>query len=337
MTNDARGRFRGTRLGHGSGMPSKSPSEHPVAVVAGGSRGLGLLLAGELAERGYRVAICGRDKATLTIAEELLADDGHHVRVDVCDVGDGEQVDAWISEAEGDLGPVDVAIHCAGVIQVGPVASMTREHFREAIDTMLWGPINLALAVLPGMRERGHGRIGTISSIGGRVAVPHLVPYSAAKFGAAGFTDGLRAELAGTGVTATTVTPGLMRTGSHLRARFTGNAAAEYAWFAPGMAIPFVSIDAERAARRIVDGVIDGDATVVLTPVAQAAIRAHGVAPGLTSFFMRQAGRLLPSPPDEPTDTVDGMVARSRLDSNLVDTVTAPADRAACRTNELAS
>ena len=111
--------------GHGWGMPTTPRAEHPVAVVAGGSRGLGLLLAGELAERGYRVAICGRDKATLTIAEELLADDGHHVRVDVCDVGDGEQVDAWISEAEGDLGPVDVAIHCAGVIQVGPVASMT--------------------------------------------------------------------------------------------------------------------------------------------------------------------------------------------------------------------
>ncbi len=320
----------GLRPSRPGGLP-----ERPVALVAGGSRGLGLLVARELAERGCRVAICGRDRATLTIAQELLADDGHDVRADVCDVADADQVIAWVEAVEQDLGPVDVAIHVAGVIQVGPVEAMTHEHFGEAIGTMLWGPVNLALAVLPGMRQRRRGRIGVVSSIAGRVAVPHLVPYTAAKFGAAGFTDALRTELAGTGITATTVTPGLMRTGSHLRAEFTGDVPAEYAWFSSGM-VPLVSIDAGRAAARITDGVLRGDATVVLTPLAQVAIRANGLAPGLTSLVARQAARLLPAAPSGLDETVDGTVARTRLDSRLVDTLTTLADRAARRTNELA-
>ncbi|MEI2701593.1 MAG: SDR family oxidoreductase [Baekduia sp.] len=321
----------GLRPSRPGGLP-----ERPVALVAGGSRGLGLLVARELAERGCRVAICGRDRATLTIAQELLADDGPRrtsgrLRRRRCAI----RSSTWVEAVEQDLGPVDVAIHVAGVIQVGPVEAMTHEHFGEAIGTMLWGPVNLALAVLPGMRQRRRGRIGVVSSIAGRVAVPHLVPYTAAKFGAAGFTDALRTELAGTGITATTVTPGLMRTGSHLRAEFTGDVPAEYAWFSSGM-VPLVSIDAGRAAARITDGVLRGDATVVLTPLAQVAIRANGLAPGLTSLVARQAARLLPAAPSGLDETVDGTVARTRLDSRLVDTLTTLADRAARRTNELA-
>ena len=110
--------------------------------------------------------------------------------------------------------------------------------------------------------------------------MPHLLPYSTAKFGAVGFTQGLSAELAGTGVTVTTVAPGLMRTGSHLRATFTGNHGAEYAWFAAGASMPLVSMDAERAARKIVDGVLGGRPMVVLTPLAKLGIRVAGAGPG---------------------------------------------------------
>ena len=105
----------------------------------------------------------------------------------------------------------------AGVIQVGPLSSMTRAHFEEAVNIMLWGPVNVALAVLPGMRRRSRGRLAVVSSIGGIIAVPHLLPYSTAKFGALGFSSGLRSELAGTGISVTSIVPGLMRTGSHLR------------------------------------------------------------------------------------------------------------------------
>ena len=159
-----------------------------------------------------------------------------------------------------------MAIHVAGVIQVGHADTVTLGHFHDAVDTMLWGPVHLALAVLPHMRDAGHGRIGIVSSVGGLVAVPRLVPYSVAKFGAVGLAEGLYAELAGTGVTVTAVTPGLMRTGGHTHARFVDDAVTDYAWFAPLASLPGLSISAERAARRIVSGVVSGSPTVELTP-----------------------------------------------------------------------
>ena len=141
-----------------------------------------------------------------------------------------------------------------GSSRSGHADTVTLGHFHDAVDTMLWGPVHLALAVLPHMRDAGHGRIGIVSSVGGLVAVPRLVPYSVAKFGAVGLAEGLYAELAGTGVTVTAVTPGLMRTGGHTHARFVDDAATDYAWFAPLASLPGLSISAERAARRIVDG-----------------------------------------------------------------------------------
>ena len=129
------------------------------------------------------------------------------------------------------------------------------------------------------MRDAGHGRLGVVSSVGGLIAVPRLVPYSVAKFGAVGLAEGLYAELAGTGVTVTAVTPGLMRTGGHVRARFVDDDRADYAWFAPAASLPGLSISAGRAARRIVDGVLAGRPTVELTPLTVVARRVHGLAP----------------------------------------------------------
>ena len=114
---------------------------------------------------------------------------------------------------------------------------------------MLWGPINTALAVVPRMRERGRGHIGVITSLGGLISAPHLLPYSTAKFGAVGFARGLRSELSGTGVTVTTVAPGLMRTGSHLRAKFVGNQGREFAWFGTAASLP-AAVDGRGAGRR---------------------------------------------------------------------------------------
>src|SRR5262249_59696441 len=95
--------------------------------------------------------------------------------------------------------------------------------------------------------------IVNIPSIGGRTAVPHMAPYSASKFALAGFSDAIRAELARDKIYVTTVTPGLMRTGSHIHAKFKGNHAAEYRWFDWSRKIPLASISIERAARKISD------------------------------------------------------------------------------------
>ena len=308
-------------------------AQHQVALVAGASRGLGLLVAEELLTRGFDVAICARDAAELARARERLSRSGT-VRDYVCDVSDADRVTALVRDVERDMGPVEVLITVAGIIQVGSLEGVTVEQFRDALNTMTMGPVHTSLAVLPGMRERGRGRIGTVASVGGLVSVPHLLPYSTAKFGAVGFTEGLAASLSGTGVTATSIDPGLMRTGSHEHAFFTGQSEKEYAWFAPSASLPVLSMGADRAARLIVDGVLAGRPVVLLGWLPKIAQRVRGVAPGLTVRALGVANRLLPSAAPHQTDPVEGAVVKQRLGSTVVDALTALGTRAARRNNE---
>lgn len=312
----------------------------PLALVIGASRGLGLLIADELLGHGYEVVITARDAAELDRAAAQLTSGRRDVQVHprVCDVRDREALTTLIDDVDETYGGIDTMIYVAGVIQAGPAESMGMAQFDEAMETMGMGPVVATLAVLPHLRRRGKGRIGVVTSIGGMVAPPHLLPYATAKFAAVGFTDGLAAELAGTGITATTVIPGLMRTGSHGRAQFAGDAAAEFAWFAPAASLPLLSIDAGRAARRIVDGVLAGRPNVVLTPLAWLGIRARGLAPGLTTRAMGLAVRLLPDAPSgQPTGTVPGEAARTGLQpaaARFVQRLSVLGDRAARRNNE---
>jgi NAD(P)-dependent dehydrogenase (short-subunit alcohol dehydrogenase family) len=307
----------------------------PVALVAGASRGLGLLIARELLSRDHTVVICARDREEVDEAARLLDRSGERVFSYACDVSDAQAVQAMVQWTEAEVGPVEVAIHVAGVIQVMPLQSTRLEHFEEALAIMTLGPVHLALAVLPGMRERGRGRIGTVASIGGAVSVPHLLPYSTAKFGAVGFARGLSAELAGTGITSTAIIPGLMRTGSHLNAEFGGDTAAEYAWFAPGASLPLITMNAERAAERIVKGVLDGRNQVVLTPIAQVGMRVAGVAPSLTTELMKVMARLLPDASGRSGEVVEGHAARRRLGSQMVERLTTLGTRAAHDLNQM--
>jgi NAD(P)-dependent dehydrogenase (short-subunit alcohol dehydrogenase family) len=267
-----------------------------VALVTGGSRGLGLLLARELAREGCRVAICARDAEELERAIRLLGDEGLEALPVQCDVADRAQVEEMTRRVEADLGPVQVLVNNAGIIQVGPVESMDEADFKRSLDVMYWGVVHPTLSLLPGMRSRGRGRIVNVTSIGGKIAVPHLLPYSSAKFAAVGFSEGLRAELQGTGVIVTTIVPGLMRTGSHLNAQFKGEQSDEFAWFALGAALPLLSMDAERAAQRIVTAIRRGEPEVILSLPANLAGRFHGLFPGLTTDLLGFAGRVLLPP-----------------------------------------
>ncbi|WP_144718261.1 SDR family NAD(P)-dependent oxidoreductase [Agrococcus jejuensis] len=294
--------------------PLRSSARSPrVAVVAGGSRGLGLLVALDLARRGWSVAVSARGEEGVEHALRRLeraARGSARMHGGVCDVGDAASVAQWIAAVERDLGPVDAAFAVAGVIDVGPAETMRVEDFDLAIDVMLRGPIHLAWAVLPAMRRRRRGRIGIVTSIGGSVAVPHLLPYTAAKAGAIGFTEGLSAELAGTGVTATTIVPGLMRTGSHEVARYRGRPSREAAWFGAGASLPIVSTSAERAARTMVDGVLAGRTHVRLPWWTHVAMRVHGIAPTTTVRVAGIVGRLLPSAGAQPAEPTEGRLVR---------------------------
>jgi NAD(P)-dependent dehydrogenase (short-subunit alcohol dehydrogenase family) len=275
------------------------PVRAPVALIAGASRGLGLLLAEEVHRQGFRPVLSARSAAELEQASAHLARQGVDVATEVMDVGRADQVDEVIGRVEAELGPIELLLCVAGVIQVAPLTALAREDFVEAVDVMLWGPVNTALAVLPAMRRRGRGRIGIVTSIGGLISAPHLLPYSTAKHGAVGFARGLRSELAGTGITVTTVAPGLMRTGSHVRAVFRGDVQREYAWFATAATMPVLSMDAARAARHILAGVLRGRPVVLLTPLAHVAPRVDALFPRVGAAVLGLTARLLPGWPAE--------------------------------------
>ena len=305
-----------------------------VAVITGGSRGLGLLMARELAAEGVRLAILARDPAELDLARrELAAVGGQRVLALPCDIGNEEEVRWAIDAAAERFGRLDILINNAGVIQVGPLEHMELEDFEEAMRVHFWGPLYATLAALPHLRRRPTARIVNISSIGGRIAIPHLVPYSASKFALVGLSDGLRAELAKEGIYVTTVCPGLMRTGSHVNARFKGKREEEFAWFAVSDALPLTSMAGRRAARRILEACRYGEPALTLTPQAKAAAIANTVAPNVVARLLELTARLLPgSNGEDGRESRPGWQNASRWAPSLL---TRLADEAAVENNEL--
>jgi NAD(P)-dependent dehydrogenase (short-subunit alcohol dehydrogenase family) len=264
-----------------------------VVFITGGSRGLGLGLARTFVEEGCRIAICARDPDELRTAREDLEGRGAEVIAVECDVRDRAQVVRCIERVISHYGHVDILVNNAGDIEVGPVESMALDDFENAMQVMFWGTVYPTLELLPQFVRRKSGRIVNITSIGGKIAVPHLLPYTCAKFAAVGFSEGLHAELAGKGVKVVTIAPGLMRTGSYLNAKFKGDQDKEALWFGLGSSVPGVSMAGERAARQIVDATIRGDAEKILTTPANVAAKLHGVAPGLTSEILGTVARLV--------------------------------------------
>jgi short-subunit dehydrogenase len=262
-----------------------------VALVTGGSRGLGFALADELASRDARLVICARDGERLERARTLLAARGADVRAIPCDVSDRGRVERMVAE----VGRVDVLVNNAGVIGVGPLETQRVEDFEQALGIMFWGVVYPTLAVLPQMRARREGRIANVTSIGGKISVPYLLPYTTSKFAAVAFSEGIRAELAGSGISVTTVVPGLMRTGSYVAALFKGRRETIYKLFTPISATPLTTISGRRAARKIVSAIERGDPELILTAHANVAARANGLAPATTQRVLGLVARALPS------------------------------------------
>ena len=266
-----------------------------TVLITGGSRGLGLVLARELAREGARLSICARDPQELERARFDLQQRGAEVLAFPCDVTEKAQVDEWVRVSAEHFGDVDVLVNNAGLIQVGPVEVMTLADYEEAMKIHFWGPLYTTLAVLPLMRRKRSGRIVNISSVGGKIGVPHLVPYSASKFALIGLSEGMRAELQKDGIIVTSVCPGLMRTGSPRNATFKGQHRAEYAWFSISDSLPVSTMQAERAARQIIAATKRGDAEAILSMQAVAAVKFHQLFPELSANLLALVNRLLPA------------------------------------------
>lgn len=289
-------------------------------VVAGGSRGLGLALARRLVKEGARVAILARDPQELNRAEASLRKlrGDTQVLVRVCDVSHQSEVSEVVAHVVEAWGGVDVVLNVAGVIQVGPWEHMSTRDFEEALDVHLWGPLNMIRAVVPHMRANGFGRIVNITSVGGAVAVPHMLPYATSKAALIGLSGGIQAELSRHGVRVTTVVPGLMRTGSHVNARFKGQHSREFAWFAGADAMPVLSLSAERAARQILEACRHGDFHVAVGWPARLAEIVSALAPNFTARALATVNRVMPDTDGEEGDEAQpGWRARAKPSSRV--------------------
>jgi short-subunit dehydrogenase len=304
-----------------------------VALVTGGSRGLGLVLARQLADRGARLVLCARDAGELERARREVAARGAEVLTVPCDLSDPADVSRLVEAARARFGRIDVLLNVAGIIQVGPAESLSLHDHQAAMAANYWGTVHATLAVLPEMQARRRGRIVNVTSIGGTVAVPHLLAYTASKFAAVGFSTGLAAEVAKDGVRVTTIVPGLMRTGSAWRALVKGQREREVKAFAITASLPVLTIDAERAARRILRACERGERFVTLGAHWKAVRVFAALAPAFTVAALGMVNRLLPRAPPlsagEPAEP--GFLHREGIARTPV---TVLQDRAAARNNE---
>jgi NAD(P)-dependent dehydrogenase (short-subunit alcohol dehydrogenase family) len=266
-----------------------------VVLIAGASRGLGLVMAHEFAAEGCRLALCARDPESLEKARRELEEAGAEVIALPCDVADPAQVRSMVARVMDHYGCVDVLVNNAAIMQVGPVAAMPRDEFERAMAVNFWGAYNTIAEVAPEMRARGYGRIVNVTSMGGKVSLPHMVPYCCGKFAMVGLSEGLAVELAKDGIKVTTVVPGLVRTGSQVNAFYRGDPEKEWSWFTLSGANPLNSMSAARAARRIVRAAARGERQVTLSWPAHLLVGVHGIAPGLNIRALAFANRLLPT------------------------------------------
>ena len=269
-----------------------------VVLITGGSRGLGFAIATELAAQGARLVLVSRHIDELERARARLVAAGkaalEDVRIHAADVTVAEDMREVVQAATVQFGRIDVLVNNAGIIFVGPLRSQTLASFQEAMQSNFFGAVHTTLAVLPQMLERGDGAIVNIASIGGKVAFPHLLPYVASKFALVGWSQGLRAELAAQGVRVNTITPGVLRTGSHIQARYTGNKRAEYGWFAGAASFPLTAVSARAAAKKVVRALTRNSAETAIGLQAVVAARLSNLAPEATAAFLAAANKLLP-------------------------------------------
>lgn len=261
---------------------SKYRFHRKVVFISGASRGLGLVLARQLAGQHARLAICARNEKELERAKKQLQEKyAAEVIALPCDVSNLEQVQEVMDKVAAHYGRLDVLINNAGQIIVSPLGNNEMADFEQLMQVHFYGTLNCIHAALPHMRRLGEARIVNISSIGGRLSVPHLLPYSASKFAVSGLSEGMRAALYKENIFVTTVYPGLMRTGSPRNVEVKGRYEKEYQWFKISDSLPGFSVSAPQAASQILRACRRRASTLTISLPAKLASAVHGVFPSL--------------------------------------------------------
>lgn len=266
-----------------------------VAIVTGGGRGLGLAIARELQQRGCTLAICGRDAEVIARAVAELGQRGPVLGA-VCDASERAQVEAFVGVVVERFGAVDVLVNNAGQCFVGPAVELQAEDVAAALRNIFWTQFHPTTAVLPQMRARRFGRIVNISSIGGKVPLPHHAAYAAGKFAVTGWSETLAAELVKEGIFVSTITPPPLDDGASLTVHFGGAREREFRWFSRLLTSPLSAADTEHVARVVADAAQYGDRERSASLGAWLAVRLHGAAPNVMSRALALVDRVLPSP-----------------------------------------
>ncbi len=301
-------------------------------VVTGGSRGLGLVIARQLADKGARLAICARSRDDLEAATSELRERGGEVIAAPCDVRKENEVRSFLDGVNSRFGGIDILINVAGIITVGPLDAMTMDDFEDSMQTNCWGALRMSQNALPSMRKQGWGRIVNVASIGGKRAVPHMLPYAASKFALVGLSNGMRAELKRENIFVTTACPGLMRTGSPRNAIFKAQHRSEYAWFSIGDSLPVMSMSAEMAAEQILNACQDGRGEVFIHSPMNVTIALQNLFPEITQEILSLAARLLPKMGGIGQEAAKGYESESVWSPSILTTLT---QQAAAANNEI--
>jgi short-subunit dehydrogenase len=304
-----------------------------IALITGGSRGLGLALAQELGEYGCDIALCARDEQELQEAADKLRQLRIEIDVFPCDLSKAEEIEPLVGRVLARFGRIDILVNNAGLIQVAPFDNLEKSDFETAMDLMFWAPVNLTLAVLPHLRKQGSGHIVNIASVGGRVAVPHLLPYSCAKFAFVGFSSGLSAELNPNEIHVMTVVPGLMRTGSYLNVPFKGQATKEFAWFGLLGNLPGLTVSADFAARSVRESLQKRQANCTISLPAKVLIHSEALMPEATRTFLQMVNEFILPGSVKEGEELKGKQAGAKLGA-LFQTLTSLGRLAATELNQ---
>ena len=290
--------------------------ENKNVFITGGSRGLGLSLAWNLCAQGASVTLVARDLAELEKGRALLQRDFPRAKVFIksFDVTDFALFTKCLNQSISEMGGLDLLINNAGAITVGPFESMEMEDFEAQMKLHLYAVIHATKTILPYFRERGGGRILNICSLGGKVAVPHMLPYDVSKFALAGFSQGVGPELEQAGIRLTTAYPTVMRTGSPIQAVFKGDHEKEFEWFQAIDHLPGLSMSADEAAKKILAAVVQGRTEIVLSAPAKLRMLAGVLFPEMTNGLMSLAAKALPTATSRLRKT--GADSQSAFDKN---------------------
>ena len=262
----------------------------PTVLITGASQGIGKATALLFAQNGYNLVLASRRVEPLTATAQEVQALGQKVLSIPCDVKEAQQVANLVNKALAEYGSIDVLINNAGIYSSGTVEDFSLEDWHQTIDTNLWGYIHTIHALLPAMIAKGRGTIVNVISIGGKVPIPYLVPYSTSKFALTGLTEAMNSELKPKGIHVCGIYPNVIKSSLMERAIFRGkdeqDAEARRNQLNQVISTPVVE-KPEDVAKAIWDGV-KNQRSEVLVGSANVAKAAYGVFPGLMQWVFRQ-------------------------------------------------